>query len=178
MKIVVDIDGTVVDSVSPWINQLVRPDQVSGLMMVGGTLNHELVALTGKTYADVTQYWKDIDYTKLPLIDGCLETLRTLHKQGNEIFFLTSCLREHIQSKFDFVDMHFPFASDLMISSRKDLVKADCMVEDNLTVLSSMKDVEIPVIFTGVSGRFQPELKTYGGHKIDRWVDLLNVLGV
>lgn len=171
MIIGVDVDGTVVDSVTPWLDELLPNWKEYDLEYRNGSLNVQLANILGKSLDEVLEYWKTISYQSLKPINGCVEKLEELSKFGT-IVFVTTCVQDHMLSKMKFLDEHFPFHGDIISAKRKDLIKLDVMIEDNLSVLSTMKDVEKRLIFTGVSGQFQPTLQTAGFPLFSDWETL------
>lgn len=132
LKILVDLDDTVWDLCSAWINCLNK------------RFNRN-VKLSDVTEWDITKVYPGLSKNEIysPLYEenlwksikirkDALEILPKLIDDGHEIFFVTATDYRNIKFKIDLIKQHFPYVpiSNLIITYRKDMVKGDLLIDD------------------------------------------------
>lgn len=156
--IAVDVDLTIVDTLTPWFNWI---RQITGeefpVMDYCGTpglgkhlpqwmKNYddlpgflaEYNGPTVKTDKDaITAYWKQRNlYQNLKPIEGAQEYLSELSRKA-DIVFVTHCFPGHIDSKRRFLDSQFRFKHDFIDTKAKHLIAYDVLIDDNYAVISN-----------------------------------------
>lgn len=135
----VDIDLTVVDSVTPWKDWYLKltghdlGDEISNV-------NNDLQALMHK-HSDPLSFWKDTElYDDLTAFEDSIRILKKLHSEGYNIVFVSTCFPEHENSKKMFCQRNFPFMSGFISTADKQFVKMDYFIDDykkNLRLVKS-----------------------------------------
>ena len=136
--IAVDVDLTVVDSLTPWLEWF---EYKTGLTFNQDDLKGHRLESVMSEYMDECplSYWSRTDlYDNLKPIDGSVQFLQDLHSRGNEIIFVTAHTPGHIYSKEEFLNKYFPFHSGIVHTKSKHLVRMDVMIDDNVNVLEEM----------------------------------------
>lgn len=67
---------------------------------------------------DPYEYWRNLDYSEIKPINGCVEALEKLSKYFG-IFFISQQKGMHGKSKYYFLDEHFPFKAGVMMTKEK-----------------------------------------------------------
>jgi 5'(3')-deoxyribonucleotidase len=136
LTILVDLDGTVVDLMSVWIDcynaEMAEDDEEVRIEDVAGQLDKHVKA--GKRIYDFLN--REGWFRHLPELDGAVAAVEALHQQGHRIVICTSPGKSLYapSDKFAWVDEHMPFLKlpdDLIIAHDKHLVCADVLIDDN-----------------------------------------------
>ena len=130
--VVVDVDLTLVDTLTPWITwwegktgkefnwEIIGP---------GSSVNTQLES--EMTREETMAYWRQEDlYDSLLPLPRAYSVLKWYKAQGYDIYFVSKCEDEHYQSKLRFLDEHFPFHDGLISTPRKHFIEADIYFED------------------------------------------------
>ena len=146
MIIGVDIDLTIVDTLTPWIEWYKK--------LTGNDLKNDVVGMVYniedlmKSHRDPLEFWRRPDlYDDLEPIPDAVEVLNELKRQGHTIIFISSCFPEHENSKRYFLQRNFDF-DGFISTSDKHFVKCDHFIDDYNKYLDKIKD-------------FYPDTKTF-----------------
>lgn len=126
--IAVDVDLTVVDSVTPWVNWYkdLTGDDLGSL----SSENNDLETLM-KNHNDPMKFWRDPKlYDKLEAFEHAKIYLQKIHELGIGIIFVSSCIPEHEESKRHFIRRNFPYSKGFVSTSDKKFVRCDYFVDD------------------------------------------------
>jgi len=140
MIIGIDVDLTVVDSVTPWkewYKKLTGHDISDEI----DTTDYNLEKLM-KMHNDPLAFWRKSDlYDNLEAYKDAVEYINVLKEEGHIILFVSSCMPEHEQSKRMFLQRNFNF--DGFISTHdKQYVDMDFFIDDydkNLNAVSNFR---------------------------------------
>jgi len=126
--IAIDVDLTVVDSVTPW------KEWYTGLT------GHDLGEITSenndletmmKNHNDPLQFWRKPDlYDTMQPIPDAVKYIKLIKDLGFEVIFVSACMAEHEQSKRYFLQRHFPYADGFISTGDKSYVRCDYFVDD------------------------------------------------
>lgn len=130
----VDVDLTVVDSLTPWLEWFYAE---TGRFVENREGAYDLVpemraiiAEEGLTL-DPFSYWLKHDlYDSLAPLEGCERVLKGLHDAGHKILFVSLCEPEHIRSKRRFLNNFFPYNVGFIDTAEKHFVKYDVLIDD------------------------------------------------
>lgn len=133
MTILIDMDDTIEQLVPAWVNYLnahygtdTRPEDVRSWNM-----NLSFPTLTEEQIFSALHddcLWDDV----IPM-PGAVEALRQLSDDGHELMIVTATTYQTLRAKMDKVLFrYFPFISwnQVIITSRKQLVRGDIMIDD------------------------------------------------
>ena len=124
----IDVDGTVVDTFSKWIEYIKDNHGVELSMEDDEELLNEYL-----------HFWEQFDlYDDLELIEDAKESIDFLSR-NNRIVFISSCFSEHEESKKNFIKKHFPYA-DFIATSDKQKVPVKVMIDDYKGYLKKFDD--------------------------------------
>lgn len=135
LTVLVDMDDTIESLLSAWVERLnrsfgtdVKPDEVSewDISKSFPTLTKEQV------YSPLLcdDFW----YSVMP-IDGASDALQQLIADGHRVLIVTTSAYQTLRTKMDVVLFgYFPFLTwnDVIITSHKQLVKGDVLVDDGV----------------------------------------------
>lgn len=136
--IAVDIDGTVVDSISPWITWY---EKLTG---------HDIVEEVQNSVwnLDKLMHFHDspMDYWKQPNLYDDLEPTPESKKaldglsKDYDIIFVSSCFPEHTKSKEFFVKRNFPYHKAFINAHFKGYTRCDYFIDDYKKNLEQFPD--------------------------------------
>lgn len=134
---VVDVDLTVVDAVTPWIDYMNNLTGASFEINEGQSYPYNLTEIfkhylqSEEDISMLFDYWKQKDiYDNLAPYEGAVEALGTLNKRGYDIVFASVVKGDHSKSKYYFLKKHFPFMAGCMFTREKGYIKADVVFDD------------------------------------------------
>ena len=142
--IAVDVDLTVVDSLSPWFDWYYKRTNHS----IMEDLN-QLIDKGGKVEADKlmhmhhqpNEYWHQEDlYDNLTPIKGCIDVLKELSTEY-DIIFVSHSFPKHTNSKELFIKRFFPFYKAFISTKAKGYVNADIFIDDYEPFLDSIAEI-------------------------------------
>ena len=123
----VDVDLTVVDSVTPWLEWYKK---LTGHDLGKITNDNSNVEELMHNHNDPLSFWKKGDlYDDLEPIENTVEVLRKL-SEHMDIIFVSACFPEHENSKKMFLNRNFPFMKGFISTSDKQYVKCDYFIDD------------------------------------------------
>ena len=127
----VDIDQTIVDSHSLWIEWL----SSQGIRTTIDEINNQ------KFDIDIEDFWRDENlYDSLSLYDERISFYLESLSSKYDIVFISKCFPEHIQSKYNFLKRNFKFKFSFMETTLKYLIDCDVMIDDSNSVLDSFSN--------------------------------------
>ena len=132
--IAVDVDLTLVDTLTPWVEWWeFMTDSKFDWTKVGPDFSINDQLKTKMTRKEYMVWWNRADlYDDLEPNPGAMRTLRWYHDMGAEIYFVSKCEDGHYKSKVRFLDKYFPFADGLINTPHKELINADVYFEDHV----------------------------------------------
>jgi 5'(3')-deoxyribonucleotidase len=138
MKIGVDIDNvicTTSEAVIEYLNErlpiTLSLDDINEYWMEK-SIPEQYRWAVGLAFHD-SAMWK-----KVKMIEGAAKGIKTLYKNGNEIFFVTSTTPDNLKKKIKFLKRNLPFLSGNYINDhiitikQKTLLNLDIMIDDYL----------------------------------------------
>lgn len=136
--IAVDVDLTVVDSVTPWVNWY---QKLTGHDIIDEINNTEWnVDKLMHFHNSPMDFWKQPDlYDNLEPIPEAKIALDELSK-SRDIIFVSSCYPEHIKSKEFFLRRNFPYHKAFIDAHFKGFTRCDYMIDDYLKNLEQFPD--------------------------------------
>ena len=138
--VVVDVDLTVVDTLTPWITwweKQCRKKFDWNKVSKDFSINDQLV--TGMKLEDYMKYWDREDlYDDLEPIEGSVKALKLLKDMGYDIFFVSNCIDGHVKSKLRFLDKYFPFHDGLVSTANKHMIKAEIYFDDHVEYIDNI----------------------------------------
>ena len=72
-------------------------------------------------------------WKRVKLLPDCVETIKKLHDEGHEIYFVTATETANIHKKFGFLQRTFPFINvrkRLICTHNKQMIKVDVLIDD------------------------------------------------
>lgn len=156
--VAVDVDLTVVDSLTPWMDWL-RQFSEEPVKNESRTYNlvpemQDILDRAGFYDVDPLEYWRRTDlYDGLEIVDGALEALKRVKERGDDLVFVSSCFPEHEASKTKLLERHFSFADAFISTHAKHFVAYDVLIDDKLEHMR-LGDLYRPlakhILFTGI----------------------------
>jgi 5'(3')-deoxyribonucleotidase len=134
----VDVDLTVVDTLTPWIKWY---EKLTG-HNIFKDISHKLYGIEElmKEHKDPLEFWKSSTlYDNLIPIEGSVKTLECMSNK-NDVVFISSCFPEHIKSKEYFLNRNFPFHKGFISTSQKEFIQCDYYIDDYSKYLRNMKN--------------------------------------
>ena len=131
--IAVDVDLTLVDSLTPWTKWWEEKtgatfpwDKIGPELSINDALQLEMPR------EETVKYWLQDDlYDNLKPHAGSIQTLKFLSFKY-DVFFVSHCQDEHLDSKLRFLDKFFPFHSGLINTQNKAGIEADMYFDDHV----------------------------------------------
>lgn len=133
-SIVVDVDLTLVDTLTPWIGWWEDKtgskfdwNRVTPELSINKQLQEKMPR------EDSLEFWKDPNlYDNLVPLVGSVNALLTLKSLGYDVFFVSNCEESHVESKRRFLDKFFPFHDGLINTCQKYSIEADIYFDDHV----------------------------------------------
>lgn len=135
LTVLVDMDDTIENLLSAWVDTIneehgtsVEVDDIRywDLSIAFPTLDWQSV------YAPLL---RDDFWMRVKPIDGASDALKRLIDDGHKVVIVTASAYETLQSKMDYVLFrYFPFLSwnDVIVTSNKQMVKGDVLIDDGV----------------------------------------------
>lgn len=124
----IDVDLTVVDSLSFWKNWYTK---ITGHDLGEVSSENNDVETFMKYHDDPLEFWRKADlYDDMMPLTEATKYVKKLKELGLEIIFVSSCYPEHERSKRFFLQRNFPYMDGFISTSDKNYVKCDYFVDD------------------------------------------------
>lgn len=130
MIIACDVDGVVADLHIEWLRRI---NTQEGLNLLTADIT------SWQTLEPWVSYLYDNDlYDQVPLVEQAAETIMLLREAGHRVFFATSCVRNMVEQKIDWLKRHRlisrsdKFNKEFVSVSDKSLIRADLLIDDAL----------------------------------------------
>lgn len=138
--IVVDVDITLVRTDRAWWKWM---EQVTGKELCFSpqdVLPYNISTLfedSAPEGIDLFDYWRDgCVYHTLKPVNGAVECLTELDRQGWHVVFASHIKGFHHKSKVNFLKRWFPFMAGFLATKEKGFIKADAVVDDRVKFLN------------------------------------------
>lgn len=126
--IAIDVDLTVVDSVSPWKQWYTN---LTGHDLGEITSDSNDLETLMKNHNDPLQFWRKPDlYDSMEPIKEAVLYIGLLKDLGFTIIFVSACMPEHEQSKRFFLQRNFPYMDGFISTGDKSFIRCDYFVDD------------------------------------------------
>lgn len=161
--IAVDVDLTVVDTLSPWLEWFSAISGGETIYNAGNMYDlvpemKEVLKSVGRDHVDPFDYWRsETLYDNLEPVEGAVEKLWSCYEGGYEVIFVSLCVPSHTISKMKFVDKFFPFHSGFIATDKKELIQYDHFIDDKFYHIESgvkQNPDSKHYLFTQVSGDY------------------------
>ena len=176
MRILVDMDDTIEQLLKAWIR---RVDEKYGRHTTLGQMTDWDVtkAYPGLTHEQVygvtyeSGFWKTVEP-----IPGAAEALKRLMDEGHEVLIVTATPYEHLQEKMgDLLFRCFPFLTwdQVIVTSRKQLIQADVLIDDGVHNL--VGGTYRKILFTAPHN-IRYDAAANGMTRVSNWAEALSVI--
>lgn len=176
LTLLVDMDDTIEDLTTPWVNSL---NQTHGTSVQKKDINDWNLSIAfpslskDQIFAPIStaELWKRV--TPLP---GAPEYLKKLIDDGHKVVIVTASSHESISFKLKYVLFeYFPYLSmkDVIVASQKQLIKGDVMVDDAPHNLEGGEYFKI--LITAPHNR-KYNASENGMVRADHWSDIYNII--
>lgn len=139
MVIGVDVDLTIVDSLTPWLEWYE--------FKTGHSLELDFKDIHDRSlnlselmikHESPTDFWRTKNlYDSLELLSGVKEILTELMKE-HEVIFISYCFPEHIDSKLSFLKRNFGTDIKFIDTKHKEYIYLDVFFDDNTSFIDRM----------------------------------------
>ena len=157
MLIAVDVDLTVVDTLTPWMKWF---DRKAGKSIRNESGSYDLVPEMREIMKeqgvdfDPMEWWRQPDlYDYMIPITAAVDKLKLASMCGYEVVFVSSCIPEHTKSKQDFLKQWFPFAKGFIATHDKHFVDYDVLIDDKIEHIrlgEMRRPKAIHLLYTGI----------------------------
>lgn len=155
--IAVDIDLTVVDTGVVWWNWLLETATLKDPDMTYDSLSKRMYSyiiglnIPSASY-DLSNYFKDFTvdpmefwhkthlYDNLEPIEDSVRVLEALKSMGYTIIFVSYCFNGHFDSKWNFIDRHFPFNDGVIATRQKRFINCDYIIDDRIEYVQALPE--------------------------------------
>lgn len=147
MIIGVDVDLTVVDTLTEWLNWYEQETGHEIKSFEGLSWNIDRLMVNHK---DPMSFWKQVDlYDGLKPLKNSVEVLEKL-SQNHQVVFVSQCEPEHEFSKRKFLDKYFPFSSGFVSTGDKHFVRCDIFIDDSGKMLKKFPETVKTIMFKNI----------------------------
>ena len=176
MTILIDMDDTIESLLKAWVSGVNRK--------YGRSVSHEDVgswdvstAFPGLTHEQVYAvplekgFWKTVEP-----IPGAAEAIQRFMAAGHEVFIVTATPYESVTEKMsDLLFRYFPFLSwkQLIITSRKQLIRGDVLIDDGIHNLEGGDYIKI--LMTAPHNR-NYDAEANGMIRVHNWAEIEEVI--
>lgn len=137
MRIGIDIDGTICDSLTPWVNAINLLYGISATVeditsfSLAASLKKFFPAGEAPSNADYLEIFAQLDVRKMEPYPYAVDVVRELWLRGHEIVYITARSRHSPRETQDWLTAN-DFLGDLVHTQRKSLVICDVLIDDCL----------------------------------------------
>lgn len=157
MIVAIDVDLTVVDSLTPWFGWLAQYSDEKVVNADGAYhLAPEMQAIlarAGRSDINPVDYWRQPNlYDNMKPLPGSQECIKALRSMGANIVFVSSCFPEHTESKVRMLENNFEM-DGFIATHDKHFVSYNAIIDDKLEhhELGNMfRPSAKHILFTGV----------------------------
>lgn len=182
--IAVDVDLTVVDTLTPWLEWF---EKKTGKKVLNEDGNYnlvpemtELIYESGVRWFDPMEWWKNPHlYSNFSALPWSSYRLRQMSWAGWDVVFVSSCVPEHSRSKKEFIEDCFDFRRGFIDTHDKHFVNYDVLIDDKVEHIKlgqQHRPNARHLLFTGVREDGKPEDRE-GLETLDCWNKLHAKLG-
>ncbi len=133
----VDVDLTVVDSVTPWKKWYL---DLTGHDLGEITSVNSNIQDMMHQHSDPLSFWKNPIYDNLEAFQDAIEVLTVLNAEGYRIVFISACFPEHTESKRMFLRRNFNFEHGFIATHDKQYCRVDFFIDDYMKYCKLVKD--------------------------------------
>lgn len=163
--VVVDVDLTVVDTLTPWLEEFY---QVTGKRVLNEDGNYDLLPEMTRLMEEAGvkgynpySFWERADlYDNLLPMEGCIQALKRYKTYGWDVVFASACVPGHTKSKMKFLDEFFPFKDGFIATHEKHFLDYALLIDDKLYHMKkgeSYRPWANHIMFTGLRVDGKPE---------------------
>ncbi len=176
MTILVDMDDTIEQLLKAWVSRAnekfgrnVTLDDITGWNVAA-----PYSGLTRKQIYDVTYekgFWESVE--PMP---GAAEALRHFMEEGHEVYIVTATEIEHVEEKMKgLLFRYFPFISwsQVIITSRKQMIRGDVLIDDGIHNLEGGEFKKI--MFTAPHNRHY-DAEANGMIRVNSWDEVVRII--
>jgi len=176
MTILVDMDDTIEQLLKAWVKRAnekcgrnVTLDEITGWNVAA-----PYSGLTRKQIYDVTYekgFWESVE--PMP---GAAEALRHFMEEGHEVYIVTATEIEHVEEKMKgLLFRYFPFISwsQVIITSRKQMIRGDVLIDDGIHNLEGGEYKKI--MFTAPHNRHY-DAEANGIIRVSSWDEVVRII--
>ncbi len=163
MRILIDLDSTVVDLLGPWLeiyNQ--QYDDNIQLPDISTFKLHDITKKAGKDIYAIIE--RDGFFESLPALPGAIEAVRALHDDGHEIHIVSDCpFPEGKKGKGHWFAKHLSFIPKgrLWIGGEKACLKADALIDDGPHNADAYRKAHPEAFLAGIAFPYNAECKSF-----------------
>ena len=176
MIILVDLDDTIEQLLKAWVKRAnekfsrsVTLDDITDWNVATAYPGLTREEVYGVTYEK--GFWESVE--PMP---GAAEALKHFMDEGHEVYIVTATEPEHVEQKMKgLLFRYFPFISwnQVIITSRKQLIRGDVLIDDGIHNLEGGKYKNI--LFTAPHNRFYDAEKN-GMTRVSTWEEAVRVV--
>lgn len=133
MVIGIDIDNTIVNTTSCILEQ--HYADTGEKLNLDDIKTYYIENYVGDDYKDdfYLIFLKKEMWKRLKILPNCVEVIKRLHDEGNEIYFVTSTEPQNVYKKSRFLQRTFPFLNirkRLITTHCKQMIRCDILIDD------------------------------------------------
>ena len=176
MIILVDMDDTIEQLLKTWLARIneqcgrcVAPDDVKEWNLAAaypGLTQEQVYGV-----ADVPGFWKDVEP-----VPGAAEALKHFMDEGHEVYIVTATESGHVEEKMrDVLFRYFPFLSwsQVIITSRKQLIRGDVLIDDGIHNLEG--GAYRKILVTAPYNRYY-DAEANGMIRVHNWDEIVRII--
>ena len=176
MTILVDMDDTIEQLLKAWVNRANEKfgRDVALEEITDWNVSAPYPGLTREQIYGVTYepgFWKSIE--PMP---GAAEALKHFMDEGHEVFIVTATEIEHVEEKMHgLLFRYFPFLSwsQVIITSRKQMIRGDVLIDDGIHNLEG--GAYRKIMFTAPHNRSY-DAEAHGMIRVDSWDQIVRII--
>ena len=176
MTILVDMDDTIEQLLTAWVKRAnekfsrsVTLDEITGWNVAAPYSGLTREEIYGVTYEP--GFWESVE--PMP---GAAEALRHFMDEGHDVFIVTATEIEHVEEKMKgLLFRYFPFLSwsQVIITSRKQMIRGDVLIDDGIHNLEG--GAYRKILFTAPHNRSY-DAERHGMRRVDTWAEAVKII--
>lgn len=169
--ILVDLDSTVCDLFTPWLTMYreMHPDDP----LTPREMLHYDSRRVAKYPEDIYKPFAAAEFfSRLQPYDGAIETVQALQEAGNEVIIATAALQpDGARDKLRWVAKWMPFvhSTNVMVGYRKDLLRADAIIDDAPATAEAYRKAWPGAFIAGISFPYNEPARQHYNLLADGW---------